>query len=430
MIRSGKIAAIMIATLALLPARATIAYIGVEEGAAVDEELGMVLPDGFSATIFADNLGFARHVTVRGDGVVYVALRQRSAAGGIVALRDNDGDGISDRIEYFGALQGTGIAMHNGYLYFATNTAVVRYAFEGGEMVPGGNPEVIIDGFPVQRQHAAKPFTFDEEGHIYVTVGAPSNACQQQSRSPGSPGINPCPQLNVGAGIWRFDADRPGQSFEGDGRRYSTGIRNAMAIDWNHDADALYFVTHGRDQLSQLWSGYYTDQQNAELPSEEFHRASEGSNHGWPYTYWDHRIGARMQGPEYGGDGIKVDTSGDYVEPIATLPGHWAPNDLMFLGDNGLPEEMHGGALVVFHGSWNRAPLPQGGFKILYFPFSGGSLSGQWSVFADGFAGGTNIGNPRNARFRPMGLAQAGDGTLYITDSQKGRVWQVRYDPN
>jgi glucose/arabinose dehydrogenase len=218
------------------------------------------------------------------------------------------------------------------------------------------------------------------------------------------------------------------QDFKRDGYQYSTGIRNAMAIDWNHETNSLYFSTHGRDQLSQLWPEYFDDTYSSEFPSEEFHMASDGSNHGWPYTYWDHKNEVRLQGPEYGGDGKKISTNSEFKVPLAGLPGHWAPNDMIFYQGNDFPEKYKGGAFIGYHGSWNRAPLPQGGYKVVFFPFLGSERSGDWEVFADGFAGVDPLDSPSNAKLRPMGLAEAPDGALFITDSVKGRVWRVTFD--
>ena len=81
----------------------------------VDEDAGIRVPEGFDAQVFADGLGRARHVAVRDNGDVYVALRQGRPEG-VAALRDEDGDGAADRIEYFGEHAGTGIAIYDGFL--------------------------------------------------------------------------------------------------------------------------------------------------------------------------------------------------------------------------------------------------------------------------------------------------------------------------
>ena len=250
---------------------------------------GIQLADGFSAFVVADSLGRARHIAVNTNGDIYVALRStRNEQGGIVALRDTTGDGRADIIERFGEYGGTGIGIHNGYLYFAPDTAVYRYRLTEGELVPENPPETVVSGFLRQRQHAVKPFAFDGEGNMYVNVGAPSNACQEKMRRPGSPGLDPCPHLGRHAGIWRFSDDKLNQTQVDDGYRYASGIRNSVAIDWNPVSKKLYVVQHGRDQLEGLWPELFNDSLNAELPSEEFLMLDDVSHFGWPYCYNDH----------------------------------------------------------------------------------------------------------------------------------------------
>lgn len=387
----------------------------------------ITLPAGFQAVVVADSVGSARQVTVDEDGDIYVALDEAHDGNGIAALRDEDGDGVADRIEYFGDYTGTGIALHDGYLYFAPDTAVVRYSMEGADLVPTSEPEWVVSELPDQNSHAAKPITFDGNGNMYVNVGAPANACQEEGRTPGSPGQDPCPLLEWHGGIWQFDANALNQTQKDDGVRYASGIRNAVALEWNSMADNLYLVQHGRDQLSQLWPDYYTTEQSAELPSEEFLKVDEGDTFGWPYTYYDHLRGERMVAPEYGGDGETPAEEGKYEEPLEAFPGHWAPNDLLFYSGNQFPSKYNGGAFIAFHGSWNRAPLPQEGYRVAFVPFEGKTPSGEYETFADGFSGADSLMSPGNAEYRPMGLAEGTDGTLYITDSQKGKVWKVVY---
>ena len=394
----------------------------------IDEDAGIRVPAGFDATVFADDLGRARHVAVRENGDVCVALRQRAPDGGVVALRDEDGDGAADRTEYFGEHAGTGIAIHEGFLYAASDSAIYRYPLpEGDALVPESGPESVVEGFPEQRSHASKAFAFDGSGSLYVNVGAPSNACQAEDRTFGSPGQEPCPLLEEHAGLWRFDAGKTDQTFA-DGQRFLTGTRNIVALDWNPEMGALYFAMHGRDQLHDLFPDLYTVEQSAELPAEEFHVAREGANYGWPYTYWDHRAGARVVAPEYGGDGQTV-AEGEYEAPLLTFPGHWAPNDLLFYtAEEGFPDAAQGGAFIAFHGSWNRAPLPQRGYNVVFVPFEGAEPADDWSVFADGFTGAEVLEDSDDAEHRPMGLAEGPDGALYITDSVRGRVWRVTHE--
>ena len=388
---------------------------------------GITLPEGFRAVVVADRLGRARHLAVRENGDIYVALRRPSGGGGIVALRDTDGDGRADVIRRFGEHGGTGIRMHKGHIYFATVSSVLRYRLKPDELLPDPTPEVIVTGFPEQREHADKPVAFDDRGGLYVNVGAPSNACQQRKRTRRSPGQDPCPHLERHAGIWRFEDERPGQT-QAEGEHYATGIRQCIAMAWNHPAGELYAVQHGRDQLHSLWPDRFTVEQNAKLPAEEFIIVKRGSDFGWPYGYWDHFQEKRVLAPEYGGDGEKVGRCDRFDEPIMSFPAHWAPNDMMFYTGAQFPARYRNGAFIAFHGSWNRAPLPQAGFKVVFVPFEESMPSGDWEVFADGFAGQEVVERPADAEFRPMGLAQGPDGSLYVSDSQRGRIWRILAD--
>lgn len=385
------------------------------------------LPDGFCAVVVADTLGKARHMAVRENGDLYVALREVEGGGGIVALRDTTGDGVADVQARFGEVGGTGLGLRNGYLYFAPDTAVWRYELAEGELAPPGSPETVVGGFLEQGQHAVKSFTFDEDGWIYVNGGAPSNACQEELRTPGTPGMDPCPQLERQAGIWRFRADSTGQTQTEDGERYATGIRNAVALDWDTETNNLYVAQHGRDQLHSLWDSLYTQEQSAELPAEEFLLIEEGSDSGWPYCYYDPFQEKKVLAPEYGGDGQEVGRCADKNMPLVAMPAHWAPNDLLFYTGGQFPERYQNGAFVALHGSWNRAPLPQQGYRIVFIPFEDGRPTGDYETFANGFAHQEVIESPGEARYRPTGLAQGPDGSLYISDDAKGRIWRVVY---
>jgi glucose/arabinose dehydrogenase len=389
---------------------------------------GLKLSDGFSASIFADDIGNARHLVVNSNGDVYVSLKRLKNGGGIACIRDEDHDGSADVIKYFGNYYGTGIGLHNGYLYFGSDTIVVRYKLTDGELLPSRDPETIAAGFSAQNQHETKPMTFDQDGNMYVTVGAPANACQEQDRTKGSPGIDPCPLLDLHAGIWRFKADVPNQDQAKDGYRYATGIRNAVAITWNNAENKLYAMQHGRDQLSQLFPEYYTDEQSAELPAEEFLLVEDGSNFGWPYCYFDPAQNKKVLAPEYGGDGQKIGRCDAADDPIMAFPAHTAPNDLLFYTGNMFPEKYKNGAFIAFHGSWNRAPLPQAGYYVVFVPFKGKIPAGEWEVFASGFSAVDVVKSPRDAEHRPCGLAQGTDGSLFISDDVAGRIYRISYN--
>lgn len=386
---------------------------------------GLTLPEGFSALVVANELGRGRHIDVNTNGDIYVSLNNTRDGKGIVCLRDTSGDGKADIITYTGEHTGTGIKLHKGYLYYGADTAVVRYPMTEGELIPGNDWELIATGFPKARQHEAKPMEFDGEGNMYVNVGAPSNACMEQSRTVGSPGMDPCPLLEYSGGTWKFKDDVLNQDQLIDGVRYATGIRNGMANSWNTNVNELYVLQHGRDQLDQFFPDLYDSKDNAELPAEEFFLVTDGSDFGWPYCYYDQIQNKKVLGPEYGGDGEIQDRCENKSDPIMAFPGHLAPNDLLFYTGNMFPDKYKNGAFIAFHGSWNRAPEPQKGYFVVFVPFEGLYPSGDWEIFADGFAGTDEIISTRDAKHRPCGLAQGPDGSLYVVDSIEGKIWRI-----
>ena len=386
----------------------------------------IMLPRGFCALVVADGLGPARHIAVAPNGDVYVALQGDGEKGGVVALRDTNDDGKFEVQEHFGGGSLTGIALRNGYLYVAAFNAVQRYKITPGQLKPAGEPETIVTGLPGVRQHGDKGLTFDGKGSLYVNVGAPSNACQKRDRQAKSPGQNPCPILEKNGGIWKFDENRLGQRQE-DGTRFATGLRQMPAIVWH--GDALFIAMNNRDQLDVLWPGTFTAKENAERPAEPLYRAVSGSNFGWPYCFYDYGQKKFLLNPEYGGDGKTVGRCSEFTPPVTVFPAHWAPVDIMFYSGKAFPSRYRDGAFIAFHGSWNRAPEEQAGYNVTFQPFSGGKPAGEFEVFASGFTGKSSLLNPADAMARPDGVAEAPDGSLYITDSQKGKIWRVMYQP-
>ncbi|MBI3483226.1 MAG: PQQ-dependent sugar dehydrogenase, partial [Bacteroidetes bacterium] len=398
---------------------------------------GLFLPDGFGALVVADSVGPTRHLAVNNNGDIYVKLRIIDGDLGNIALRDTNNDGKADIFQRFGDYPNDGsfateMRIHNGYLYFSSEQIVYRQKLTQGKLVPDGKPEVIlIDYLPI-RWHNTKSLAFDNQGGMYVTFSAPTNVCEDWNSInyvSGGPTANvkgefPCSQLKDFGGIWKFDENKLEQS-QADGQRFATGLRSIVAISWNEKDNSLYAVNHGRDYLYGHAPQYFTQWQNAVLPAEEFMKIKEGEDYGWPYSYYDPFKHKKMVAPEYGGDGIKE--AKDYANPIMGLPAHWAPNDLLFYKGNQFPARYKKGAFIAFHGSTNRSPYPQAGYIVAFIPFENGRPMDKWEVFADGFAGVDTITNMSDAKYRPMGLSEGPDGSLYVSESKKGKIWRIMF---
>jgi glucose/arabinose dehydrogenase len=386
---------------------------------------GIKLPQGFCAQVAHEGVGPARQLTVAPNGDVYVARDVRSGSGGgVVALRDADGDGRLEMQESFGTTSTTGIKLRNGYLYVAHPLTIERYKMTAGQLKPSAEPETVVSDFPTDRQHEDKGLAFDGKGSLYTNVGAPSNACQQPDRKPGVKGQDPCPLLEKHAGIWKFDENKLGQKHS-DGTRFATGLRQMPAIAWQNDA--LYIVMNNRDQLDVFWPELFTAKDNAERPSEPMYRAVQGSDFGWPYCFYDYTLKKLLLNPEYGGDGKQAGRCSKFTDPVVAFPAHWAPVDVMFYSGSQFPAKYKGGAFIAFHGSWNRSPMPQEGYNVTFQPFASDKPSGDFEVFATGFAGQEPLMRPNDAVARADGVAEGPDGSLYIAESQKGKIWRVMY---
>ncbi len=396
------------------------------------------VPAGFCAQVVADRLGAPRHLVVARNGDVLINTNpSRGGAesgtgagpgGGVILLRDTNRDGRADVVRKLGGSGGTGIALGDGYLWATDRNNVVRYRYSVGDTVLGA-ADTIVANMPTGGHSA---YNFVVRGSVlYVNVGSRTNSCQERDRQPRSKGVDPCDELASRAGIWAFDANKPGQR-PGDGRRYATGIRNAVALAWNEPANELWTMMHGRDQLGMNWG--FDDRYNAENPGEELLQIREGDDFGWPYCFYSTDEKKLVLAPEYGGDGRDVGRCASKKAPVYAFPGHWAPNATLFYTGRSFPAEYRRGVFVVFHGSWNRAPLVQDGFRVSFLPLAGSRAAGAARTFADGFASEAFKGNrtagpppPGSRNHRPTGIAQAPDGSLYITDDLGGTVYRISY---
>jgi glucose/arabinose dehydrogenase len=199
---------------------------------------GITLPRGFCATVFADNIGHARHLVVSSKGVIFVntwsgryyGYDTPPAGGFLVALQDTDGDGRADVNIRFGDTYaqgshgGTGIALYKDGLYAEVNDRIVRYGLPDEVTMPAGPPQVIVSELPLSGDHPMHPLVIDPKGRLYVDLGSATNSCQARNRVARSPGSSPCSELETRAGTWRYDADRTGQHFS-PAERFATGIQ-------------------------------------------------------------------------------------------------------------------------------------------------------------------------------------------------------------
>jgi glucose/arabinose dehydrogenase/mono/diheme cytochrome c family protein len=403
-----------------------------------NDDSGLTLPAGFCATVFADNIGHARHMVAAPNGALYVNTWSGRyfgndvphAGGFILALQDKSGSGKAEVAERFGetvqsgGAGGTGIGIYKGSIYAEINDRIVRYSLSSGSIVPARPPDTIVSSLPLGGDHPMHPFIIDAKGSMYVDVASATNSCQRKNRTLKSPGVDPCSELETRGGIWLYDANKTNQIFS-PAQRFAAGIRNAEGFGVD-SAGHLFVTQHGRDQLHSNWPDLYQPEQEATLPAEELLLLKQDGDYGWPECYYDQFVQKLVLAPEYGGDGGKtVGTCANKIAPIAAFPAHWAPNAMVYYDKNQFPEHYRGGVFIAFHGSWNRAPYPQGGYNVVFQSLAGDHASGQCEIFADGFAG--PVKSPAKAEHRPSGLAVGADGSLYVSDDIRGRIYKIVY---
>ena len=403
---------------------------------------GLFLPDQFEAVVVVDSIGSARHIAVNDNGDIYVKLtynEKMNGKGGTVGLRDTDGDGKADSIAYFGDYKdvgnsAVGMSIHDGFLFTSTVTQVLRTKLTPGKLIPENNTEVMLtdlDSNVIENWHTTKPVAFDKKGNMYIPFGTPTDAGQDITKygpvgNPGGSGLDPAPDLENHGGIWRFDASKTNQT-QKDGVRISSGIRSVVGMQWNNQDDHLYAVVNGIDNFHTMYPKLFSAWQAAVFPAESLIRADEGTNFGWPYAYYDQIQKKNVLQPGYGGNGNLIGKASSFTNPVIGFPGHWAPMDILFYEGNQFPDRYKNGAFVAFHGSTDRSPYPQAGYIVCFIPFNNGTATGKIEVFADGFTSVDTVVNTSDAKYRPMGLATGPDGSLFIVESNQGKIWRIMY---
>ncbi|MEE4279478.1 MAG: PQQ-dependent sugar dehydrogenase, partial [Halieaceae bacterium] len=330
------------------------------------------LPAGFRAEVFAE-VENARQLTRSDSGMIYVGSRR---AGKVHALIDSDGDGRAESLRLIDEKLElpTGVTWHQGDLYVAAVSTVLRYRDIDARLDSVPEPEVVLDDLPTDTHHGWKYLKFGPDGRLYIPVGAPCNICD-----PDEPY----------ATIISVDVDNPA-----DRRVVARGVRNSVGFAWDPATGDLWFTDNGRDRLGD------------EIPPCELnHLTEEGQHFGYPHFH-----GAGIADPKFG------DTGGPrkaYREPALTLGPHVAPLGMTFYGGDALPARYNGDIILAEHGSWNRsAEAGPIGYRLIHAEAAAdGSLS--YEVFIDGWlnADGTRWG-------RPVDVLEIPDGSLLVSDDE------------
>jgi glucose/arabinose dehydrogenase len=340
------------------------------------------LPQGFQSNLFAEGLSHARWMTVAGNGDVFLAEPE---AGKITLLRDANNDGRAESATTFadGYQRPHGLAIRDGALYVGDARGVWRIPYRQGETRAAQAGVMITQpgAFGAARGHWTRNLAFSPSGELFVSIGSAGNIAEEEP-----------PRATIQ------------QLVNGRLVTFATGLRNPVGIAFYPGTNDLYTVVNERDGLGD------------DLVPDYLTRVERGAFYGWPYAY----IGAHPD-PTLGAK--RPDLVRSAKVPDVLFQAHSASLGLLFYTGTQFPAAYRGGAFVSFHGSWNSSRPT--GYKVVYVPFRNNRPAGGYDNFALGFrTGGVNRADVIG---RPVGLAQARDGSLLIADDVGQAVWRVSY---
>jgi glucose/arabinose dehydrogenase len=340
----------------------------------------LVVPAGFKVDVFARDVTNARLMAVSPDGVLFVA---RPSKGDVVALPDRDNNGQADSIDIVisNVSRPHSVAFNGGYLYVATNPAVLRVKYAGGGKV-AATPETVIE-LPVSTTgHWTRTIGFGRDGKLYLSIGSSCNLCEDED-----------PRRST---IMVYNADGTG------GRPYAKGLRNALGFDW--------------DPSGVLWAGDMgEDKHGEEKPADEINRVEDGKHYGWPYLIDNNVPNTNLT------DAKGSLKPADATPPAFALEPHASPIDLRFYTGRTFPAKYRGAMLVALHGSSATTRKERTPGKVVRVVFTDGKPSGVEDFVTGWLKDGQVLG-------RPAGLAVGADGALFISDDNKGFIYRVSYD--
>lgn len=336
----------------------------------------LVVPAGFTASVFAEGLAAPRFLAFGGDGRLVVAEGGRDR---LVSLADTDGDGAADsRVDLADHLPSVhSAAWHEGAWYAGVPTGVIELKDVDGDG-RADSRRVLVDDYPTPG-HSTRTVLFLPDGRMLVSVGSSCNVCEEED-----------PRR---ATIVVYDG-----AVAGGGKIFARGLRNAVGLALHPVTGQLWATNNGRDWLGD------------DLPPDTVNIVTEGDDFGWPRCH-----AGDLVDPDFGGEtGCR-----GVAAPALKLPAHSAPLGLAFASASSFPGEYRGDLFVAFHGSWNRS-VPTG-FKVVRVKVDQGRPTGAIEDFATGFT------DPSSGRVlgRPVGLAFGPDGALYVSDDKSGFVYRI-----
>ena len=343
------------------------------------------VPDGFYVNTYASGIANARLLQFTPSGRLLVSSPQTGNVWVIDPPTDGGGYSAAKRVLIGKLYQPHGLALHDGWLYIAETTAIVRVRYDDASGTVSGEPERIVTGLPDGGNHWTRTVGVGPDGKLYVSIGSSCNVCIEEDARR--------------AAIVRYELDGSGEQL------YATGLRNAVDFDWQPGTGDLYATDNGRDLLGD------------DFPPCEFNKVIEGGFYGWPIANGD-----RVPDPDYGaGNEARIAAS---IPPAHGFGAHTAPLGMTFYrrpsgpAPVAFPADWDGVAFVALHGSWNRSTKL--GYEVVALRFAADGTIGE-TPFLTGLLADDKVYG------RPVDTAVGPDGALYVSDDYTGAIYRVAY---
>lgn len=339
----------------------------------------ITLPPGFTIDVFA-TVDHARSLAIGAAGTVFVGSRHGDK---VYAVRDTDGDFRADQqwIVASGLNSPNGVAFHDGDLYVAEISRILKFPGIEERLDNPGEPEIVVDDYPTETHHGWKYIAFGPDGKLYVPVGTPCNICEREEE--------------IFATITRINPDGSGREI------FAHGVRNTVGFTWHPDTGELWFTDNGRDMMGD------------DTPECELNRAPEkGLHFGYPYCHQ-----GSVPDPEFG----HLRSCDEFVPPAITLGPHVAPLGIKFYTGTLFPERYRKQAFIARHGSWNRSRKI--GYDICMVTIENNEAKGV-EVFATGWLDE----DAQEAWGRPVDVLTLPDGSMLVSDDAANVIYRISYE--
>ena len=366
------------------------------------------VPDGFSVEMVASGLAQPRVIRVAPNGDLFVA-DSKSNAIRVYRVPDGSAKPSEDQVFASGLHQPYGIAFYPPgpdpqWVYVANSNSVVRFAYKNGDLKAAGKPETIVADIP-SVHHWTRDVVFSPDGkRMFVSVGSGSNVALDMPKAPYE-GMDKFSASHPLGATWDTEEGRANVLvFDPDGKNrkvFATGLRNCAGMTVQPKTGDVWCVVNERDELGD------------NVPFEYATRVQEGKFYGWPWYY----IG-NNEDPRHKGD--RPDLAGKATVPDVLMQAHSAPLNIAFYDGTDFPAEYKGDAFVTMHGSWNRGTRT--GYKVVRLRFKDGKPTGEYDDFITGF-----VVSDAQVWGRPVGIAVAKDGSLFLTEDGSGTIWRVTH---